>query len=138
VNIRLILCAAIIGATLSACSKANASGFDPSNPLHCAAQFEEYSIIARQQGDERTARGYGARSQWYAERARSLPAEQRTMEALTDLGNRVAAQPDGGAELAKKCWDQQDADPAFQRLVRKAKEAIAAGVPPSTSIHEVQ
>jgi hypothetical protein len=125
VNIRLILCVAVIGAALSACSKASASGFDPANPLHCAAQFEAYSIVAKQQGDEDKARGFGARSQWYAERARSLPADQLTMEALTDLGNKIAAQKDGGLALATKCFKRQDADQDFQRQVREAKAAAS-------------
>ena len=115
----LILGATIIGITLCACSKANASGFDPSNPLHCAAQFEAYSIVAKRQGDEVKARGFGARSQWYAERARALPAEQLTQQALLDLGNRIAAQTDGGLALATECFKRQDADPDFQRRVHE-------------------
>jgi hypothetical protein len=111
------------GLALSACSKANASELDPSNPLHCATQFQVYSSIARQQGDEKGARGYGARSQWYVDRARSLPAEQRTPEALNELGNRVLAAPDGGLALATECKKRQDADPEFQRLVEQAKAA---------------
>jgi len=133
----LVLCAAVIGMCLSACSKASASGFDPTNPLHCAAQFESYSVLARHQGDERKAGAFGARSQWYAERARSLPAEQLTSEAVNDLANRIEAQPDGGLALATECMKRQDADPDYQRLVRKAKEAIAAGVAPDTPIHKV-
>jgi hypothetical protein len=123
---RLIVWAAVIGVMLSACGKANASDFDPSNPLHCAAQFESYSIIARQQGDETKARGYGARAQWYVDRARSLPAEQLTNDALLVLGNGIAAQPDGGLALATECFKRQDADPDFQRLVQQAKAESAS------------
>jgi len=126
VKTRLIVCVVMIGATLSACGKANASGFDPSNPLHCATQFETYSIIARQQGDETKARGYGARAQWYVDRARSLPGEQLTKEALLVLGNGIAAQPDGGVALATECFKRQDADPDFQRLVQRAKAESTA------------
>ena len=118
---RLIFCTGVLAMTLSACGKANASRFDPLNPLHCAAQFELYSIIARHHGDEVKARGFGARSQWYADRARSFPAEQLTIGALTDLGNRIAARPDGGLALATECLKRQDSDPSVQRLVRQAK-----------------
>jgi hypothetical protein len=99
--------------------------------------MESYSIVARHQGKLDLAGGFGARSQWYAERARSLPAEQLTPAALNNLGNKIAAQPDGGAALATECIKRQDADPGFQRAVRKAKEALAKGLPPSTRTHEV-
>ena len=115
----LILCGALGGASLSACGKANASGFDPSNPLHCAAQFSSYEVIARNQGDERKSKGFGARAQWYADRARSFPADQLTQEALNDLGNKIAAQPDGGLALATECFKRQDADPEFQKLLHR-------------------
>lgn len=49
------------------------------------------------------------------------------MEALTELDKRIAAQEDGGAALATECLKRQDADRQFQRLVQKAKEALAAG-----------
>lgn len=117
---RLIACTALIALALSACGKASASGFDPANPLHCAAQFEAYALVARRQGQEDKARGFGARSQWYVERARSLPPEQLTPAALDDLGNRIAAQADGGEALATACMKQQDADPDFQRAVSEA------------------
>lgn len=108
---------------MAACSKARASGFDPSNPLHCATQFELYSIIARHQGNQKSASGYGARSQWYADRARALPENERTPAVIAELGNRIAASPDGGLALATACKNRQDADPGFQRLVQQAKAA---------------
>ena len=134
---RLGIGTALVAPLLSACSAANASGFDPSNPLHCAAQFESYSIIARLQGDTAKAGGYGARSQWYVDRARALAAEQLTPAALEALGNKIAAQPDGGLALATECLKRQDADPDWQRLVRAAGTAISEGRDPSTPMSEV-
>jgi hypothetical protein len=107
---------------LSACGEASASSsFDPTNPLHCAAQFESYHILAKQMGDEKSATHYGFRSQWYAKRARSLPKEQRTTEALTELGNSIAAAPDGGLALATECAKRQEADPSFPRVQARHK-----------------
>jgi hypothetical protein len=103
----------------SGCSKANASDFDPANPLHCAAQFSAWEVVARNQGDDRKSKAMGARAQWYADRARSLPADQLTDQAMNELGNKIAAQPDGGLALAKACWEHQDADPDFQRLLHQ-------------------
>jgi hypothetical protein len=111
-----LVCAGAIAAALSGCSEANASGFDAANPLHCAAQFESYAVLARQQGDEQKARGFGARAQWYAKRARSLPAEQLTPAALNELGNQIVAAPDGGLALATECWNRLEADPEYQRF----------------------
>ena len=102
---------------LSACSQASASSsFDPSNPLHCAAQFESYHILAERMGDEKSAIHYGFRAQWYVERARSLPTERLSTEALVELSNRIAAAPDGGLALATECKKRQDADPSFPRV----------------------
>jgi len=114
----LFVCVGALGIMLAGCSKANASGFDPANPLHCAAQFTAWQIVARNQGEDRKAKALEARAQWYASRARSLPADQLTPEAMNDLGKRIAAQPDGGVALAKECWTREDADPEFQRFVR--------------------
>lgn len=133
----IIICIAATGTALSACGKASASVFDPANPLHCAAQFESYSIIARRQGQEGEARGLSVRSQWYAQRARSLSAEQLTRAALNELGNKIVAQPDGGLALATECLKRQDADPDVQRLVQKAKKALSEGLPPTTPISKV-
>ena len=109
------VCVGMIAAALSGCGEAHASEFDAANPLHCAAQFESYSILARQQGDEQKARGFGARAQWYAKRARSLPAEQLTPAALNELGNRIAAAPDGGLALATECWNRLEADSEYRQ-----------------------
>ena len=114
-----LACAALVGAALSGCGEANASSFDAANPLHCAAQFESYSILARQQGNEQKARGFGVRAQWYAKRARLLPAEQLTPAALNDLGKRIAAAPDGGLALATECWNRLEANPEYQRFIRQ-------------------
>ena len=113
-----LVCPGLISAALTGCGEASASGLEAANPLHCAAQFESYSPLARQEGDEPKARGFGARAQWYAKRARSLPAEQLTPAALNELGNRIAAAPDGGLELATECMRRQEADPDWQRLIQ--------------------
>lgn len=112
---RSMFVAVALAMMLSACGKASASSFDPANPLHCAAQFESYHILAKRTGDEKSAAHYGFRSQWYAERARSLPKEQLSTEALDELGKRIASAPDGGLALATECQKRQDADPAFPR-----------------------
>ena len=101
---------------LPACDKAGATSLDPTSPLHCAAQFESYHILAKRMGDKDSAVHYGFRSQWYAERARSLPQEQRSDEALEELGDRIAAAADGGEALAAACQSRQDADPSFPRV----------------------
>lgn len=113
-----LLCIGAATIALSACNRANASEFDPSNPLHCAAQFESYSIVAKQQGNDAKSKGFGARAQWYADRARTMPADQITPEALNKLGDRIAAAPDGGIALATECMKRQNDDPDFQRLTR--------------------
>ena len=131
-----VLCIAFVGTVLSGCSEANASGFDPSNPLHCAAQFQSYEIIARQLG-EAGAGGFGARSRWYVDRARLLSEKQLTPEALEVLGSKIIAQADGGLALATECMKRQDLDPDWQRLVLAAKTAISEGRDPSTPMREV-
>lgn len=130
-----ILCIALVGTVLSGCGEANASGFDPSNPLHCAAQFQSYETIARQQGGA-SAGAYGARSQWYVDRAKLSEADL-TPEALEVLGNKILAQADGGLALATECMKRQDSDPDWQRLVLAAKTAISEGQDPSTPMREV-
>jgi hypothetical protein len=113
-----VICACVIAMVVSSCSKANASGFDPTNPLHCAAQFSTWEIVARKRGEERKALALGARAQWYAVRARS-DFDKMTPAQVLDFSNRIAAQPDGGLALAKACWERQDADPEFQKLLRQ-------------------
>jgi len=111
-----ILCVGVIGLTLSACSKANASELDPSNPLHCGGQFQAYAFIAKQQGDDLKEKGFVLRAAWYGERARSLAAEL-TPEARIELADRIASAPDGGLALATACLKRQEADPDWQRLI---------------------
>ena len=124
---RLVLCTVLMGTVLTACSKANASGLDASNPLNCAAQFSRYSTIARQQGDVALAGAFGARAEWYVNRARGIAPERPTDAALEELGRKIVAQGDGGLALATECMKRQDADPDFQRVVREAKRAISEG-----------
>jgi hypothetical protein len=104
--------------TLSACSKANASGLDPSNPLHCGAQFQSYSFIAKQQGDDLKQKGFALRAAWYGEQARSVGAQQLTPNAQSELADRILSAPDGGLALATECFKRQEADPDWQRLIR--------------------
>ena len=111
-----LVCAVGLAVISSACAKASASSFDPANPLNCASQFESYHILAKRMGDEKSAAHYGFRSQWYAERARSLPKEQLSADALERLGERIASAPDGGLALATECQKRQDADPSFPRV----------------------
>jgi len=114
---RSILVVAGLALALPSCGKASASSsFDPSNPLHCAAQFEAYHILAKQMNDKQSAVHYGFRSQWYVNRARSMPKEQLSKEALKELGDRIAAAPDGGLSLATECKKRQDADPSFLKV----------------------
>ena len=105
--------------TLSACSKANASGLDPSNPLHCGAQFQSYSSVAKQQGDELRTKGFAVRAAWYVERARSLGVEPLTPHARSELADRILSAPDGGLALATACFERQEADNDWQRLIQK-------------------
>jgi len=121
VKANLVVCACAVSVFASACSKANASSLDPANPLHCAAQFSAWEVAVRKVGDERKAAVMSARAQWYADRARSLPADQLTEGAMMQLGNTVAAQPDGGKAFAKECWDRQDASPEFQAMLHQGK-----------------
>ena len=104
--------------TLSACGKANASGLDPSNPLHCGAQFQSYSFVAKQQGDELKEKGFALRAAWYGERARSLGGEPLTPQARSELADRILSAPDGGLALATECFKRQEGDPDWQRLIR--------------------
>ena len=113
-----ILCAVAACSATTGCSEASAAGLDPSNPLHCAAQLESYSIIARQQGDVTKDRGFGARSQWYVDRAKSLGLDL-TESALINVEKRILATADGGLALATECVKRQDADPDFRRLARR-------------------
>lgn len=105
-----VLCASIAGAAIIGCSEADAEGLDPSNPLHCAAQFESYSIIAKQQGDLTKARGFSARSQWFVNRAKARGLDL-SGAALIDVERRILATSDGGLALATECMKRQDADP---------------------------
>ena len=114
----IILCALAACSAVAGCSEANAEGLNPSNPLHCAAQFESYSIIARQQGDLAKERGFGARSQWYVNRAKSQGLDL-TKAALLDVEKRISATSDGGLALASECMKRQDADPNFRDLTRR-------------------
>ena len=135
---RSALVVAVLGVIVVACGKASAAEYDPTNPLHCALQFQSYSILAKTMGQEERSKGFGARSHWYLMEAKKTVApEQLKREALVELGNKIVANPDGGLALASECMKRQDADEDFQRVVRKAKEAIAAGIPPSTPMHEV-
>lgn len=116
---KLVFSSAILAVTAAACSQANASGLDPANPIHCAAIFQSYSLIANAQGGEGAGRGWAARSQFYMERARTLPPENLTDAALLDVGNRVAALTDGGLALATECTKRLEADPEFKALMHK-------------------
>lgn len=120
-ELKLMVFACVTSVAASSCGKANASSFDPSNPLHCAAQFSSWEIVARNKGEERKSKALGARAQWFADRARSLPADQLTDRAMNELGNRIAAQPDGGLALGKACWERQDSDPEFQKLLHQGR-----------------
>lgn len=110
-----ILAAGVL--TLSACGKANASGLDPSNPLHCGAQFLSYSYLAKQQGDQLKEKGFALRAAWYGERARSLGVGVLTPKARSELADRILSAPDGGLALATACFKRQEADPDWQRLI---------------------
>lgn len=111
-------CAVTAWSTIAGCSQASAAGLDPSNPLHCAAQFESYSILARQQGDVRKDRFFGARSQWYVNRAKARGINLSDA-ALIDVEKRVMATADGGLGLAKECLKRQDDDPEFPKSARR-------------------
>ncbi|WP_447727767.1 hypothetical protein [Sphingomonas koreensis] len=108
--------ATAISLASTSCSGADASDLDAANPLHCAAQLEGYAILARQQGNEKLARGFEARSQWFADRVRALPANERTPDIINAIAEKVAAAPDGGEALATACFKRQDADPEFKQL----------------------
>lgn len=111
---------------VAACSEANAAELSAANPLHCAMQFESYHILAKQMNKESEARGYGARAQWYTDRAKAaLPADQLTPTALAELEKKVLGAPDGGLALATECFKRQDADPEFQRLLKTAASSRA-------------
>lgn len=102
---------------LAGCNKASAASLDPSNPLTCAMSFQDYALRAGRTGNDTAARMLDARSQWFVGRAKSvLPADQFTNDALKDLGDRVAAAPNGGLDLIKDCTKRQNADPEFKRL----------------------
>ena len=110
---------AVMSAVVGACSEANAAELSPTNPLHCAMQFESYHVLAKQMGRESEARQYGARAQWYTDRAKSvLPAERLTRTALNTLEKKILEAPDGGLALATECFKRQDSDPDFQRLLK--------------------
>lgn len=127
-----------MSALVGACSAANASELSPANPLHCAMQFESYHLLAKRMGKESEARHYGARAQWYTVRAKSvLPADQLSPTALATLEKKVLAAPDGGLALATECFNRQDADPDYQRLVGEAKKAISEGRGPSTPMRDI-
>lgn len=100
---------------MTGCGEADAKALDPSNPLHCAAQFESYSIIARQQGDVAKERGFEARSQWYVDRAKAQDLELSDA-ALRDVEKRISATSDGGLALATECMKRQDADTSFKNM----------------------
>jgi hypothetical protein len=114
----IFLCAMAACSAVAGCAEANAKGLDPSNPLHCAAQFESYSIIARQQGDVAQERGFGARSQWYVDQAKSQGIDLKDA-ALRDVEKRISATSDGGLALATECMKRQDADPTFRELINR-------------------
>ena len=115
----LILCTFGMSVTLLACDSANASGLDGSNPLHCTSQLHIYSELAREQGLERQSRVYGVVARWYAIRARALPAEQLTPDAIGALIDRILAAPDGGFALARECGKHALENPEVQNLFKQ-------------------
>ena len=107
--------AIVLALGICGCAKAQASDLDPSNHLHCAAQFQSFASIAKARGEE--GRGWDARAKFEVNLAKEIPGADLSDAALASLENRILAASDGGLALATECLKRQEADPAFRKLM---------------------
>ena len=110
---KVLLMAFLIGGGVTACGRAEAADLSPNNPVHCGVQFESYSQVAKLQDNRALERGFGARAQWYIEKAKRQGLDL-SEEALLAVSDKIAAAKDGGLALATECTRRLEGDPEYR------------------------
>ena len=81
--------------------------------MHCSVTFEKYAIIAKANDDDIMSKGLLARQRWYIEKARLLPAKERSQARIEQLAKQADAAGAEDITVLRFCMEKQDKDPAY-------------------------